>query len=260
MKAFLTKCLRASGRLIRLAGEVLLALLDFVINVIFRPKLSLTRARSLWLQQCCRRLLRTLNVNVTTEGTIPLKGLLVCNQFSFLDIFVISAITPAVFVSRSEVRRLPLLGLFASLSGAMFVRATRKSDVTRLNQELSQALSNGALVVLFPEPIDPDNQNGAEPFRSSVLEPAARLRQRLNGAAISYSVFGSGPDSQHRVRTGSPPRLLSLLFTNRVAATVSFTRLERASGDRKELARRLRLYLEHAEENTDEPADRETVA
>src|SRR5688572_27442460 len=177
MKAMLRNSLRACGRLLRLGGEVLLALLDFVINVIFRPKLSLTRARSLWLQQACRRALRILNVTVTTDGTIPLKGLLVCNQFSYLDIFVISAITPAVFISSSEVKRLPILGWFASLSGTLFVRRTHRSDVTRLNQEFSQILSNGGLVVLFPEPVDSNADAGSGPVRSSLLEPAARLKQ-----------------------------------------------------------------------------------
>jgi len=250
MKTMLRNSLRACGRLLRLAGEVLLALLDFVINVIFRPKLSLTRARSLWLQQTCRRALRVLGVTVTTDGTIPLKGLLVCNQFSFVDIFVISAITPAVFISSSEVKRLPILGWFASLSGTMFVRRSHRSDVTRLNQEFSQILSNGGLVVLFPEPVDSNTDAGVGPFRSSLLEPAARLKQRITAAAIIYTITENStePEMRHRVKTNFTPRLISLLFTDRVNATVSFTRLEKSNGNRKELARRLRKYVEKPEE------------
>jgi 1-acyl-sn-glycerol-3-phosphate acyltransferase len=256
MKRFLRNMLRASRRLLRLAGEVLLALLDFVINVIFRPKLSLTRARSLWLQQACRRLLRTLNVKVATEGTIPLNGLLICSQFSFLDIFVISAITPAVFISRSEIKYLPLFGWFASLSGALFVRPSKKSDLARLNREFGQILNNGGLVVLFPEPVDPEKPNGPEPFRSALLEPAARLNQPLHAAAIRYAISDAAAGARPRQRTNVAPRLLSLLHTERVSVTVTFTRLEKHTGNRKELARRQRQYLEH----TDESEARQPVA
>jgi hypothetical protein len=119
-----------------------------------------------------------------------------------------------------------------------------------LNQEFSQVLSNGGLVVLFPEPADPDANAGAGPFRSSLLEPAARLKQRITAAAISYTITGNSTaqETSHRVRTNFTPRLLSLLFTDRVSATISFTRLEKSTGSRKELARRLRQYVEHPNE------------
>src|SRR5881394_2413932 len=183
MRAFLKHPARVTGRLVWFAGEVTLALLDFIINVIFQGKVPLLRSRAQWLQQACRRVLRVLDVKIKTQGPIPLKGLLVCNHLSYLDILVISTITPAVFISKSEVKRWPVFGWFAQLSGTLFVKRTRRSDVARLNDELHQLLDTNLLVVLFPEGTSSDGSQ-VLPFKSSLLEPITRLDQPVTVAFI----------------------------------------------------------------------------
>src|SRR5262249_18293147 len=112
MLSFCQHPLRVSGRLFWLTGEILLTFLDFLINVVFQRKVPLTRARAQWLQQVCRRVLRILEVKIETDGPIPTNGLLVCNHLSGLEILVISATTPAVFISKSEIKRWPVFGWF----------------------------------------------------------------------------------------------------------------------------------------------------
>lgn len=251
MKRFLKKSLRVTGRLLWLAGEILLALLDFVINVIFAPKVPLPRARSLWLQQTCRRILRIMKVEVTTQGPIPLKGLLVSNHVGQLDILVLSAVAPAVFIARSDVKRWPVLGWFAILAGTLFVPRAKRSAVARLNREVAHALDAGALVVLFPEGAGSDGRE-VPPFRSSLLEPVTRLQQPLSAAGIRYSlpagdesgVVGAGTD-----RTFAP-QLTKLLSQSRISATVSFARLEPGPNSRKELARSLHAQVMQLRESS----------
>jgi len=251
MKAFLKKSLRVTGRLFWLAGEILLALLDFVINVIFAPKVPLPRARSLWLQQTCRRVLRIMKVEITTQGPIPLKGLLVSNHVGYLDIFVLSAVAPAVFIARNDVKRWPVLGWFAILAGTIFVRHARRSEVARLNREVTLALDAGALVVLFPEDDGSDGRHVLR-FRSSVLEPVARLDHPLSAASIHYA----WPDRKPVGNTGNSgnervvPFLLKLLSTSRIGATVSFVRLEQGPHSRKELARSLHSQVMRLRESS----------
>ncbi len=187
MKGLLRRNLRLTGRLLWLAGEILVALMDFVINVIFAPKVPLARARALWLQQLSRRVLRILKVEIKTQGPIPLKGLLVSNHLSYLDILVLSAVTPAVFIAKSDVKRWPIFGWFTVLAGTLFVRRAKRSDVARLNREVTQTLDAGALVVLFPEGRSPDGRE-AVPFKSSLLEPVTRLNHPLSAACIEYSL------------------------------------------------------------------------
>jgi 1-acyl-sn-glycerol-3-phosphate acyltransferase len=255
LNSFFKHPVRLTLRFAWLAGEIMLALLDFVSNVIFQPKVPLVRARALWLQQACRRVLRILQLEINTRGPIPLRGLLVCNHLSYLDILVISAVTPAIFISKSEVKRWPIFGWFARLSGTLFVRRNRRSDVARLNQEVAHTLDAGGLIVLFPEGTSSDGRH-VLPFKSSLLEPASRSKHPLSVAFINYSIPDGkvGEDVCYWGDMTLAPHLVNLFSKERVTARVSFTRLEPGSNSRKELARRLYLQVLRLKESVSEPA------
>jgi 1-acyl-sn-glycerol-3-phosphate acyltransferase len=242
--------LRVAVRVLWLMGEVMLALLDFIINVVFRPKVPLARARAVWLQQTCRTALRILKVELRTEGAIPLQGLLACKQPSYLDVLVIGAITPTIFVSRSEIKHWPIFGWFASMAGTLFVNRSKRTEVTRLNREMSHAFEGGNLIVLFPERYN-SASGGELPFKSALLEPATRLRIPLAAATIGYSALfplKSSGESQAREELPSAPTWLELLAGPGFAATIRFTRVETGPQDRKELALRLRNQVCEFEE------------
>jgi|SoiMethySBSTD1v2_1073268.scaffolds.fasta_scaffold256206_3 1-acyl-sn-glycerol-3-phosphate acyltransferase len=255
MRAFLQHPARVTGRVFWFAGEVTLALLDFIINVIFRSKVPLVRSRAQWLQQACRRVLRILNVKINTQGPIPLKGLLVCNHLSYLDILVISTITPAVFISKSEVKRWPIFGWFAQLSGTLFVKRSRRSDVARLNQEVAQVLDAGGLVVLFPEGTSSDGRH-VLPFKSSLLEPVTRLNHPVTVAFMNYSL-PDGDVHEDVCYWGAmtlAPHLIKLFSKNGIQAHVAFTQLERNAHSRKELARDLHSHVVRLKDSASEAA------
>jgi len=240
MKAFLRHPLRVTGRLVWFAGEITLFLLDYVVNVAFRPSIPLAKARALWLQVSSRRTLRILNVKIQTRGPVPARGLVVSNHLSYLDILVLSAITPAVFVSKSEVRRWPVFGWFARLSGTLFVQRIRRSDVARLNQQITQVLDTGVPVVLFPEGTSSDGQQ-VLPFKSSLLEPVLKQNHPVCASLIRYSLT-DGLASEDVCYWGDMtlfPHLINLLSKRRVRAFVSFTPVQESPNCRKELARHL---------------------
>src|SRR5690606_14220742 len=93
------------------AGAAALGFLLFASN---RRSLM---ARAEWLQRTCRRCLRVLHVEVVVEGGLPRGALLAPNHISYLDIIVLSATTPTVFVSKSEVKGWPMFGWFAQRAG-----------------------------------------------------------------------------------------------------------------------------------------------
>jgi 1-acyl-sn-glycerol-3-phosphate acyltransferase len=232
------------GRLIWFAGELLLFFLDYVVNVAFRPSLPLIRARALWLQVSCRRTLRILNVKIKTNGPVPIRGLIVSNHLSYLDILVLSAITPAVFVSKAEVKHWPVFGWFARLSGTLFVNRTRRSDVARLNEQIAHVLEAGVPVVLFPEGTSSDGRK-VLPFKSSLLEPALQQDHPLCAALIRYSV-NDGLASEDVCYWGDMtflPHFLNLLSKRRVRVSVSFTPIEETPACRKDLARHLHAEI-----------------
>jgi len=197
-------------------------------------------ARTRWLQGVCRRALRVFKASLHVTGPIPSSGLLVCNHLSYLDILVLGATTPCVFVSKCEVRRWPVFGWFASLAGTLFLRREKRSDVARMTREMRRVLDEGALVVLFPEGTSSDGSK-VLPFKSSLLEPAIRQPHALSAGFIEYAL--SDGDVAEEVCYWKDmtllPHLLNLISKGGLTARLRFAELRHAEGDRKQLARLL---------------------
>src|SRR5262249_3032469 len=83
------------------------AVLDFVwLHLRFGNNLS-ARQRAEWLHHWCRKGLPRINIRFTTHGTPPPNGLMVANHLSYLDIIILSAIAPCVFVAKREIESWP---------------------------------------------------------------------------------------------------------------------------------------------------------
>lgn len=184
--------------------------------------------------------MRVFNLTLQVSGAIPSRGLLVCNHLSYLDIIVLGATAPCVFVSKSEVKTWPVFGWFAALAGTIFVRRDERSGVARLTHEMRLRIDSGALVVLFPEGTTSDGRD-VLPFKSSLLEPATQQKHGLAAGFIEYSLpEGSVADEVCYWRDMTlVPHLLNLLSKCSLESRISFTELREASHDRKQLAQQL---------------------
>ena len=199
--------------------------------------------RSRWLQHCSRRTLKVFSVVTESSGALPSAGLLVTNHLSYLDILVLVSLMPAVFVSKSEVKSWPVFGWFARLAGTLFVNRARRSDVTRMNSEITRILDGGNVLVLFPEGT---SWNGSEvlPFKSALLEPIVGSTHPLTVAHISYSL-ADGDAANDICYWGDAtfvPHLMKLMTKRQIKARVSFASVKTPAADRKELA--LQLHAE----------------
>jgi len=237
---WLIRTFRFAYRAIWFLLELLLYLIAFVWLFIRHAGKPSQSTRSRWLQWCSRRTLRVFSVEYGCSGPIPHTGLLVNNHLSYVDILVLVALTPAVFVSKAEVKNWPVFGWFARLAGTLFVDRTRRSDVSRMNAEINRALAAGNVVVLFPEGT---SWNGSEilPFKSSLLEPIVSSPHALAVGHISYHVAG-GSVARDVCYWGDMtffPHLLRLMSCKKVKAMVRFNVITERAPDRKELARQL---------------------
>jgi 1-acyl-sn-glycerol-3-phosphate acyltransferase len=166
--------------------------------------------------------------------------LLVCNHLSYLDVLVLAALTPSLFVAKSEVRQWPVFGWFARLAGSIFVNRSKPSQAACSADEIAVALRDDALVVLFPE----GTSSGGEtvlPFKSSLLEPATRHVHTLTAGLIAYQL-NDGEVSEEVCYWKDMtlvPHLINLLSKRAIRASVSFTELRQGSANRKKLARQL---------------------
>src|SRR5262249_10787518 len=172
MKRALRHPFRFAVRALWFTGEVLFAAFGFVFAMRIRrggaPAVAGARARC--LQRHSRRGLRVLEVGVSVNGCVPGSGLLVSNHLSYLDVLVLSSITPAIFVSKSEVKHWPVFGWMARRAGTLFIERAKRGDVARVNDEADRLLETGMLLVIFPEGTSSDGRE-VLPFRSSLLEP-----------------------------------------------------------------------------------------
>ena len=246
MKSWARHPLRVTGRLLWLGGEIILAGLNYVRWRAFRPATALSIARAAWLQESSRRVLRVFGTQTSVAGRIPGSGLLVCNHLSYLDVLMLACIAPSRFVAKSEVRMWPVLGCFARLAGTIFVDRNRRSEAARSAEEIEAALAEGSLVVLFPE----GTSSGGEtvlPFKSSLLEPAARNLHSLTVGWIAYELADGdvSEDVCYWKNMALLPHLINLLSKRTVRALFNFAETRPETTNRKALARQLHAQVLH---------------
>jgi lyso-ornithine lipid O-acyltransferase len=228
------------GRAIWLIAELGLIALRFFLLFIFtlgRPTLP-QRAR--WLHQGSRRVGRVFMSPPEVSGPRPTSGLLASNHLSYLDILLLGSLTPAVFVSKADVKQWPVFGWFASWGGTVFVRREKRGEVGAVGDQIRQLLQAGYLVVLFPE----GTSSGGEtvlPFKSSLLEPVAGQTHDVHAAGIAYSLSDGDPgeDVCYWGDMVFGPHLVKLLGKAKVHARVNFADISAPAPDRKELAKQL---------------------
>src|ERR1700704_6893731 len=87
---------------------------------------------------------------------------------SWLDICVISALAPVVFVAKSEVAGWPVCGVLARLQRTIFINRQARHQTGAATREIAARLLGGDAVVLFAEGTSSDGIRGL-PFRSSLV-------------------------------------------------------------------------------------------
>lgn len=84
---------------------------------------------------------------------LPDHGIFIANHASFLDINALFAFLnrPIVFLAKSSLRRVPLLGGVNARVGTVFVKRGNLQDSIRAVEALKQSFRKGRCVVVFPE-------------------------------------------------------------------------------------------------------------
>lgn len=235
---------RGVFRLVRFAATLAWAAADFALTLGLTGKRRDLRARCEWTSRTARALLRCVNLRAEYLGEAPRAGLLVCNHLSYLDIIVLAARQPAVFVSKADVRGWPVLGFLTQLAGTLFVRREKRGDVSPLNEQIAARVAAGVVVIVFPEGTSSDG-GSVMPFYSSLLEPAAGGGCAVTPAFIRYSLAdGVVADEVCYWRDMTFfPHFLNLLTKREIRAQVRFGAARSAAADRKKLARDLHMAV-----------------
>jgi 1-acyl-sn-glycerol-3-phosphate acyltransferase len=206
-----------------------------------------------------RTICNLLGVRIRLIGNFaPGPALIVSNHVSWLDICVITAITPVIFVAKREVSTWPIFGLLARLQRSVFVDRTRRSATVAANRAIGERLADGDRVVLFAEGTSSDG-NRILPFRSSLIAAvetaagkAAPSNIAIQPAAIAYTAGNGVPlGRRHRPRIAwygdldLLPHLAAIIRRGAIDVTVSAGEPVRADTvvDRKTTARDLEAQV-----------------
>lgn len=239
-----TRWFRIATRLLVFGFTLAAGLVQFAAILIAQHRFPERTRRAAWLHSVCKRVAQVLHLEWNVIGQPPSKGLLVCNHLSYVDIVLLAAITPCVFISKSEVRQWPIFGWFASLAGTVFVRRTTHSSLKQVVDGVRQAMDSGALVVLFPEGTTTDGQ-AVHPFKSPLLEAVTDRQQFISVGYIHYALQdGNVAEEVCYWRDMTlVPHLLNLMSKRRIEASVSFSHHRELCPDRKRLAGELHRHV-----------------
>ncbi len=185
-----------------------------------------------------------LRIRIRYEGTPPPAGaLVVSNHLSYLDIPVLNAIVPAVFVAKAEVRGWPVWGMLSAAGDTIFVDRGLRRDILRVRLAMTRALDRRDTVVLFPEATSTAGDT-ILPFRSPLLADAARSLHPVYWATLSYTTPPGEPSARDRVcwwgDRGFLPHLVGVMALRRIVCRVRFGDAPIVADNRKALAGALR--------------------
>jgi 1-acyl-sn-glycerol-3-phosphate acyltransferase len=237
---------RAMVRLVAWTACMMVSYADFWLSVRLAGRAGSALARARWAQRWSRRYLRVLRIEVTREGVPPSRGLLVSNHLSYVDIVVLSAAQPLVFVAKIELRDWPLIGWVTRCAGTVFVNRRRLRDVRRVISEIPRAAADGAVVAFFPEGTSTDGRT-VMPFYPSLLEPAVRRGWPVTPVWIEYALDdGDGAAADEICWWGDAdfaPHFWNFLSKRRIRARVVYGEPSPSGHDRKVLARVLHTRM-----------------
>lgn len=129
---------------------------------------------------------RIVGIHVNTYGR-PLHGkvLLVSNHISFLDILIISSVTPVRFLAKHSIRYWPIIGYLSTLSGSLYIERGKHRSLNRSLQALRHALSHPAPVLIFPEGTTSAGTL-VLPFYSGLLQAALDRQVPVQALTLHY--------------------------------------------------------------------------
>jgi 1-acyl-sn-glycerol-3-phosphate acyltransferase len=208
------------------------------------PKLG-EPEREARVQAWARKMLEIVGIDLELRGQPPAAGplLLVSNHISWLDILVIHATRHCRFVSKSELKRWPLIGTLATGAGTLYIERESRRDAMRVVHHMAERLRAGDILAVFPEGTTSDGVS-LLPFHANLIQAAVSadapvlpmalqfVDRRTRETSLSPTYIGDDSliGSIWRTVTGPP-----------IVAVVSYGVAQRAEGrDRRRWAAALR--------------------
>jgi 1-acyl-sn-glycerol-3-phosphate acyltransferase len=178
---------RIAWRLSNLAFLIVGFMAHASLLAVFIAKEERLRWRTGITSRYCRRALKLLRIEVVGENgeAASSRCMVVANHVSYLDVLVLAALMPAVFVSTVEVRESTLIGQLTRLAGGVFIERRKRTRMARETGLLQDVLNRDLRLVVFPEGTTGDGRF-ILPFKTSILALAAMAEAPIMPVCIGY--------------------------------------------------------------------------
>jgi 1-acyl-sn-glycerol-3-phosphate acyltransferase len=176
------------ARTLKLLAIFAYAAIELIVK---RPSTRPQRAQ--WLHQFAARATRQMRLAVRQLGPYPARGAIISNHLGYLDIVAFAALHPCIFVSKSEVRRWPILGWMTTTAGTVYVERGRAGSALSAGSAIQTAAGEGLPVVFFPEGTTTKGET-IRKFHSGLLSQAVATNLPITAAHIAYRLTrNNGP-------------------------------------------------------------------
>jgi len=137
----------------------------------------------------CKRLLSIFEISVEVTGLESnlmnqKKYLMVANHISWMDIIVIQSIKPCIFVAKSDVASWPLFGWVAQMTGTIFIKRDKISDIKKALKKMKRRLIKRS-VCIFPEGTS-TNGRYLLPFKSNLFQSSIDTQKSILPLCLRY--------------------------------------------------------------------------
>ncbi len=178
--------LAAPLALLRMLAAMACVAMGLITQIVFfawiKPKLARSIV-SLW----SKAMLLCLGVRIQKIGVPTLKpALFVCNHVSWLDILVLQASAPVVFVAKSEIQSWPVIGRMVTMAGTCYIHREKRTALRGVHSALTLQLRKGQSICIFPEGA---TSNGLQvlPFHGGLLQAAIDAAVPVQTMRLIYS-------------------------------------------------------------------------
>lgn len=168
-----------------------------LVRLVERPLFGWHRPVTPFITQfVCRMAFVILGLRYTVRGRqMRIRGAVVANHGSWLDIFALNARKRVYFVSKAEVADWPAIGWLARATGTLFINRNRR-EAKAHHDLFEERLKAGHKLLFFPEGTSTDGQR-VLPFKTTLFAAffGAELRDILHIQPVT--VIYTAPPGQH---------------------------------------------------------------
>lgn len=235
------------------------------LGVVKLTGLSYEPWRNLFMRSWARASALIFNIKIKAEGPPPKAPFfIVCNHMGYVDIIPLFIQLKCTFVAKKEVRSWPVLGKMVDSVGVIFVDRTKRTDVKRVNDLITNSLNKYQGLIIFPEGTSTEGSK-LRRFHAPLLQYPASVNYPVHTASLHYETAPGDLPPVDSVcfyggRESFGSHVVKFAQNRRTTCTIRFGEEPVQSTDRKELAEKLHAEVDKIFDPTSSPEKSEALS